>query len=167
MVGRELSERRALAVLQMSASALRYAPHPDRNARLMARIQARADRHNRYGVGMINLKLWQAGMVVNYKRVERLYQAAKLLIRRRKRKKAPVGERLPLARRLAADQVWSVDFVFDRTADGRVLKCRAIIDDATHEAVAIEVERAMSGIGVARVLDGLAVSRGLCRGRPL
>ncbi len=83
-------------------------------------------------------------MLVNYKRVERLYQTAKLQVRRRKRKKVPVGERQPLARPLAADQVWSMDFVFDRTADGRVLKCLTIIDDATHEAVAIEVERAMS-----------------------
>ncbi|AJQ85965.1 hypothetical protein ACU16_20515 [Xanthomonas oryzae pv. oryzicola] len=36
-----------------------------------------------------------------------------------------------------------------------------IVDDATHQAVAIEVERAISGHGVARVLDRLAHSRGL------
>jgi hypothetical protein len=33
--------------------------------------------------------------------------------------------------------VWSADFVFDRTAEGRVLKCLAIVDDATTEAVAV------------------------------
>ncbi len=54
-----------------------------------------------------------------------------------------------------------MDFVFDRTAEGRVIKCLTIVDDATHEAVAIEVERAISGQGVARVLDRLAVQRGL------
>ena len=161
MVERGPSERRALAVMRMSASALRYAPRPDRNAELVETIQALADRHKRYGVGMIYLKLRQAGMLVNHKRVERLYQEAKLQVRRRKRKKVPVGERQPLARPFAADPVWSMDFVFDRTADGRVLKCLTIIDDATHEAVAIEVERAMSGAGVTRVLDRLALSRGL------
>jgi len=56
-----------------------------------------------------------------------------------------------------------MDFVFDRTAEGRVLKCLTIVDDATHEAVAIEVERAISGIGVTRVLDRLALTRGLPR----
>jgi len=161
MIDGGLSERRALAVLQMSASAFRYEPRPDRNAELMVSIQALADRHKRYGVGMIYLKLRQAGTLVNYKRVERLYQEAKLQVRRRKRKKVPPGERQPLARPLAANQVWSTDFVFDRTADGRVLKCLTIVDDATHEAVAIEVERAMSGAGVTRVLDRLALSRGL------
>ncbi len=35
------------------------------------------------------------------------------------------------------------------------------MDDATHEAVAIEVERAIAGHGVARVLDRLALLRGL------
>jgi putative transposase len=51
-----------------------------------------------------------------------------------------------------------MDFVFDRTAEGRVLKCLTIVDDATHEAVAVEVERAISGHGVARVLDRLALA---------
>ncbi len=156
-----LSERRALAMVRMSASAYRYAPRPDRNVELRARILALAQRHKRYGVGMIYLKVRQDGMFVNYKRVERLYQEAKLQVRRRKRKKVLPGERQPLVRPLTANQVWSMDFVFDRTAEGRVLKCLTIVDDATHEAVAIEVERAISGLGVTRVLDRLALTRGL------
>lgn len=54
-----------------------------------------------------------------------------------------------------------MDFVFPRTAEGRTIKCLTIVDDATHEAVAVEVERAISGQGVSRVLDRLAVQRGL------
>jgi transposase InsO family protein len=163
MMGRGLSERRALAVVQMSASALRYEPRPDRNVVLRERILALAQRHQRYGVGMIHLKLRQAGMLVNYKRVERLYQEARLQVRRRKRKKVTAGERQPLLRPTAANQVWSMDFVFDRSAEGRVIKCLTIVDDATHEAVAIEVERAISGHMLTRVLDRLALSRGLPR----
>ncbi|WP_460827739.1 IS3 family transposase, partial [Luteimonas notoginsengisoli] len=161
LVDKGLSERRSLAVVRMSASAYRYAPRPDRNVELRARILALAQRHKRYGVGMIHLKLRQAGLLVNYKRVERLYQEAKLQVRRRKRKKVLPGERQPLIRPLAANQVWSMDFVFDRTAEGRVIKCLTIVDDATHEAIAIEVERAISGVGVTRVLDRLALTRGL------
>jgi len=161
MVDQGLSERRSLAVAGMSASAYRYATRPDRNMELRQRIQALAQRHKRYGVGMIHLKLRQAGLLVNYKRVERLYREAGLQVRRRKRKKVPVAERQPLARPKAANEVWSMDFVFDRTAEGRVLKCLTVVDDATHEAVVIEVERAISGMGVARVMDRLALSRGL------
>jgi hypothetical protein len=71
MVDRGLSERRSLAVVGMSASAYRYETRPDRNAELRQRILALAQRHKRYGVGMIHLKLRQAGLIVNYKRVER------------------------------------------------------------------------------------------------
>lgn len=161
MVGKGLSQRRALAIVRMSASAYRYAPRPDHNVELRECIVALAQRHRRYGVGMIHLKLRQGGMRVNYKRVERLYQEAMLQVRRRKRKKVQPGERQPLVRPVAANQVWSMDFVFDRTAEGRVIKCLTIVDDATHEAVTIEVERAISGLGVTRVLDRLAHSRGL------
>ena len=161
LVARSLSERRALAVVGMSASAFRYAPRPDGNGELRERVQALAQRHRRYGVGMIHLKLRQAGMLVNYKRVERLYQEARLQARRRKRKKVAFGERQPLLRPTAANHVWSMDFVFDRTGEGRVLKCLTIVDDATHEAVAIEVERAISGLMLTRVLDRLGFSRGL------
>jgi len=140
---------------------LAYTPRPDRNVALRERILALAHRYKRYGVGMIYLKLRQEGLLVNYKRVERLYQEAKLQVRRRKRKKVPVGERQPLLRPMAANEVWSMDFVFDRTAEGRVIKCLTIVDDATHEAVAIEVERAISGHMLTRVLDRLALSRGL------
>lgn len=126
----------------MSASALRYQPRPDGNVKLREHIQALAQRHRRYGVGTIHFKLRQAGIRVNYKRVERLYQEARLQVRRRTRKKVMIVERQPLLRPTAANQVWSMDFVFDRTGEGQVFKYLMIVDDATHGTVAVEVERA-------------------------
>ena len=112
---------------------------------------------------MIYLKLRQQGLMVNHKRVERLYAEARLQVRRRKRKKVPVGERQPLVRPSTANDVWSMDFVFDRSADGRVIKCLTIVDDATHESVAIVPERAIGGAHLTRILDQLATTRGLPR----
>jgi putative transposase len=54
-----------------------------------------------------------------------------------------------------------MDFVFDRTAEGRVIKCLTVVDDATYEAVAIEPEWAIGGQVLARMLDRLASRRGL------
>jgi putative transposase len=161
MTSQGLSERRALRVLRMSASALRYDPAPDRNASLRERILVLAHRHRRYGAGMIYLKLRQAGLAVNHKRVDRLYALAKLQVRRRKRKKVPMFERQPLVQPRTANEVWSMDFVFDRTAEGRVIKCLTIVDDATHESVAIVPERAIGGHPLTRILDQLRVTRGL------
>lgn len=161
MVEKGLSERCSLRVIGMSASALRYRPAPDRNQELRQQIIKLAHRHRRYGASMIYLKLRQDGMMVNHKRVERLYGEAGLQVRRRKRKKVPVADRQPLGRPQSANQVWSMDFVFDRTADGRVIKCLTVVDDATHEAVAIVPERAIGGISLTRSLDRLATARGL------
>lgn len=52
--------------------------------------------------------------MVNHKRVERLYSEARLQVKRRKRKKIPIADRQPLGRPRAANQVWSMDFVFDQ-----------------------------------------------------
>ena len=73
MRSKGLSERVALRIVRMSASALRYRPVPDRNAARREQIVALAQRHRRYGAGMIYLKLQVAGEIVNHKRVERLY----------------------------------------------------------------------------------------------
>jgi putative transposase len=143
MRGRGLSQRRSLNAIGMSASAFRYAPRPDRNVELRAQIIALAQRHRRFGVGMIYLKLRHQGQIVNYKRVERLYGVEKLQVRRRRRKKLMVTERHPLSYPAAANAVWSMDFVFNRIATGRTLKCLAIVDDATHEAVAVTPEHSM------------------------
>ena len=161
MVGCGLSERRSLRIIGMSASAYRYEPAADRNGALKDKIIALAQRHRRYGAGMIYLKLHQTGEIVNHKRVERLYAQAGLQLRKRKRKKIPLAERHPLQRPMAANQVWSMDFVYDRTAEGRSIKNLTVVDDATHEAVAIVPERAMGGNQLTRILDQLATTRGL------
>ena len=161
MVTGGLSERRALAVVRMSAAALRYAPRPDPDPGLRDRTVALAHRHRRYGAGMICLKLRQEGRRVNHKRVDRLYAEARLQVRRRRRKKVPLADRQPIARPHRPNDVWSADVVFDRTAEGRVLKCLTIVDDATTEAVAVVPARALGGLPVTRVLDALALTRGL------
>lgn len=80
MTDQGLTERHALRIVRMSASSLRYQPAPNRNIALRDSIKALAYRHKRYGAGMIYLKLRQRGLVVNHKRVERLYTEAGLQV---------------------------------------------------------------------------------------
>lgn len=143
---RGLSERHALRMVGMSASVLRYRRQEDRNPVLRKRIVDLAHRHRRYGYRMIHLRLRHEGLAVNVKRVRRLYREEQLMVRRRKRKKVAAGDRQPLLRPSRQNEVWSVDFVFDRLADGRSLKCLTVVDDCTHEAVAVYPDRAMSGL---------------------
>src|SRR5262249_3643128 len=93
MKGSGLSERHALGVVNMSAGSARYEPAPDRNAELRQQIVGLAHRYKRYGAGMIYLKLRQQGLVVNHKRVDRLYALEKLQLKKRRRKKVPLADR--------------------------------------------------------------------------
>lgn len=156
-----ISERRSLRIARLSASALRYNAQPDKNVELREQITNLAHRYKRYGAEMIYLKIRQTGLIVNHKRVERIYRQEALQVKRRKRKKVPVADRQPLLRPAQANEVWSMDFVFDRTAEGRVIKCLTVVDDATHESLGIYPERAFSGAAVSRVMDHLALTRGL------
>lgn len=54
-----------------------------------------------------------------------------------------------------------MDFVFDRTADGRVIKSLTVVDDASYEAVAIVSESAIGGLSLTRMLNHLALHREL------
>ena len=160
MQDKGLSERHGLRIARMGPSALRYQPRPDGNAALRGKIIGLAQQYRRYGAGMIYLKLRQEGEQVNHKRVERLYRLEGLQVRRRRRKKIPVADRQPLVRPASANEVWSMDFVFDRVATGRTIKCLVVVDDATHEAVAIVPEHNIGGDHLTRLLDEICAQRG-------
>ena len=156
-----LSERRALKLACMSPSVLRYERRDDGNGELRERIVALAHRHRRHGYRMIHLRLRQEGWRVNIKRVRRLYRQENLMVHKRKRKKVALCERQALIRPSRANEVWSMDFVLDRLADGRSLKCLTVVDDATQESVTIAPDTAISGTYVTRLLERIKVERGL------
>ena len=54
-----------------------------------------------------------------------------------------------------------MDFTVDTLADGRGFRTLSIVDDCTRECVAIEVDRSLPGLRVARVLDRLHATLGL------
>ena len=58
------------------------------------------------------------------------------------------------------NEVWSYDFVFDQTEDGKRLKWLPIRDEFTRESVALEVERRMEASDVVRVLATAVAERG-------
>ena len=79
---------------------------------------------------------------VNHKRVQRLWRAEGLRrpVRTRKRRRVTpeTTERLRAQR---PNQVWSLDFQFDETIDGRRLKSLHVLDEHTREALAMRVAR--------------------------
>lgn len=54
-----------------------------------------------------------------------------------------------------------MDFVFDLTTEGRVIKCLTIVEDATHESVTMVAERAIGSEPLTRILDRIGFLRRL------
>jgi putative transposase len=161
----QVSERRACRLAELSRDAFRHAPKPSATTqRLKERMVEVAHVHRRFGYRRIHdlLRVEFAG--VNHKRIYRLYRQAGLRVRRRGKAKRPVsGARHPLQAAGAPGEVLSLDFIFDRCAGGRPLKCLTIADDFTHECPVIAVNHGMSGASVVRVLEQVAAVRGYPR----
>ena len=86
---------------------------------------------------------------MNRKRVQRLWREEGLRVPAKRRKRQRLGHSAVPAARLRAERpnhVWALDFQFDQTADGRVLKLLNIVDEHTREALAIATASTLEGI---------------------
>ncbi len=159
-----VSERRACRALGQARSTQRHRPRVrEDETRLVARIVELARQYGRYGYRRITALLRQDGWRVNAKRVERIWRQEGLKVP----KKQPKSGRLWLAdgsciRRRAEhrNHVWSYDFVFERTHDGRPLRMLTMVDEYTRECLAIDVERRLDSENVLERLAELFVMRG-------
>jgi putative transposase len=153
----------ACGLVQISRSMYRYQSRRPERTRLRERIAEIAALKRRYGYRRVHIVLRREGWAVNRKLTYRLYREAGLAVRRRKRKRIGPFERKPLPKPQRPNLSWSMDFVSDGLANGRRLRCLAIVDDCTRECVAIEVDTSITGTRVKAVLERLADVRGLPR----
>ncbi len=157
--GLGLSERRALKLVGMSASTLRYRPRDDGNGRLRERLTELAGQHRRHGYRMLHSRLRIDGWAINVKRTYRIYRQEGLMVR--KRRKGVALPREPLLLPTRPNEVWSMDFVMDALYHGRRIKILAIVDDCTKESVQIVADTSIPALYVTRVLDQVKDGRGL------
>jgi putative transposase len=125
---------------------------------LRARLGELAKERPRYGYRRLHALLAQEGFWVNHKRVQLLCRDDGLQLRVKKRKRARLGQSTNPHDRLSAtrpNHVWVQDFQFDHTIDCRVLKHLNITDEFSKEALAIELERSMSGDDIVTILERL------------
>ena len=157
----QLSERRACRLVGLSRDSFRNPPMASEQTQaLRCRIVDIAHQRRRFGYRRVHDLLRRDFPGVNHKRVYRLYREANLAVRKRKKSKRPLNERLPLQLAKAVNEVWSMDFVSDSLSNGRRLKYLTVADDFSRECVDIAVDFGISGEYVTRLLDRAAVFRG-------
>jgi putative transposase len=156
-----VSQRRACRLTSQHRSSQRYRRRlvPE-EALLRQRLQLLARRHPRYGYRRIHAILRREGWACNRKRVQRLWRDEGLRLPPRAKRKRR-GPRMP-GHLVAAhpDQVWAIDFVTDRTADGRPIKILTVTDEHTREALATPVARRMGADDTVSTLERIVERRG-------
>ena len=136
----------------------------DSEAQITARTVELACQYGRYGYRRITALLRREGFAVNHKRIERIWSREGLKVPHKQPKRRRLwlndGSCIRL-RPERKDHVWSYDFVFTRTSDGRVIKLLTMIDEYTRESLAIKVGRQLRSQEVLECLADLFIRRGI------
>ena len=162
-----ISQRRICRALDLARSSLRYTSVvSDEEVALVERIEELAGIHPRFGYRRIWALLDREGWTVNKKAVRRHWRqlGLKLAAPRANPKPRPIHGQDANACHLrpsrGKDDVWTWDFIFDRTRDGRSLKWLSLIDEYTRECLALEARRGMTAEEIRVILAEVAERRG-------
>jgi putative transposase len=130
---------------------------------LRSELRRISRRRPRWGYRRAHQLLLEEGWQVNRKRTQRLWREEGLRVPQRRRKRQRLGDSTMPSDRLRAehpDHVWALDFQFDQTADGRILKLLHVVEEFTREALAIECRRRIDADATVAVLERLVAERG-------
>jgi len=109
----------------------------------------------RFGYRRAGILLERKGMIMNEKKLCRIYREDGLSVRRRRGRKRACGSRTPMPVPLQPNRRWSPDFLSDRFRACRKFRIPAVNGDCCRENLALIADTSISGARVARDLDAL------------
>ena len=155
-----VSQRRACKVLAVDRSSVRYKSIRPDDGDLREAMKKVAGERRRFGYRRIHIMLQRQGIVMNQKKLRRLYREERLQVRRRGGRKRALGTRRPMVLPVSSNERWSLDFVSDAFTDGRRFRVLCIVDDFTRECLGLIADTSLSGARVVRELDAIMARRG-------
>lgn len=161
----QISERRACNIVNQPRATQRYRCRKlIVDAPLIKAIKRISMTEPRAGYRTVTKLLKREGILVNVKRVHRIWKKEGLKVPAKVSKKRARGNSASSTQQLKAEHlnhVWSYDFVFDQTMDGGRLKWLPILDEHTRELISLGVSRNMTAADVITQLDQAVNERGI------
>ncbi|MEI6801206.1 MAG: IS3 family transposase [Pseudomonadota bacterium] len=154
MKGHPISQRRACVLIGVDPKTVRR-EHPPDNPDIRLEMNKIAEKRRRFGYRRIGVMLERVGMVMNEKKLYRIYREEGLSVRRRRGRKRARGSRTPMPVPLRPNQRWSLDFLSDTFGACRKFRILAVNDDCCRENLGLIADTSISGARVARELDAL------------
>jgi transposase InsO family protein len=160
----KVTERRACRALAISRTAYRYISIklPDEDE-ITAKIIEYASKYGRVGYRKVAYMLRNDNILINHKRVERIWRQAGLKLPDKQSKKQRIWLNDGSCIRLRPEHenhVWSYDFIEDRTMDGRKIRFLNVIDEYTRECLVSVPRRSWRGNDVIEQLAEVMIFKG-------
>lgn len=143
--------------MSVPRSSCRYQTRKDDSA-LRQQLFELARQKPRFGYRRLYILLRRSGQRINHKRVQRVYRATGLCVRRIRRKRLTRSYACP-PKLNAPNQEWAIDFASDVTASGQRLRVFSVVDCFTRECLALETDTCMPSTRVTRVLQRIISER--------
>ena len=149
-----ISQRRACVLIGVDPKTVRRERPPD-NPEIRDEMHKIAEKRRRFGYRRLGILLERKGMIMNEKKLYRIYREEGLSVRRRRGRKRARGSRTPMPVPLRPNQRWSLDFLSDTFGACRKFRILAVNDDCCRENLALIADTSISGARVAREMDAL------------
>lgn len=156
-----LSQRQACALTGCPRPTMQYKsrkkPH---DALVRDRLRCVAQERPRFGWRRLKILLKREGIVMNHKRLRRIYREERLQVRPRKKRRVRLvrGNWAPAPTRL--NEEWGLDFMGDYLLSRRKVRVLTIEDRFSREGLALDPDFSLTSRRVIRTLDEIAAIRG-------
>jgi putative transposase len=155
------SQRRICRLYGVNRSTIRHVTRrPDAKEEIKVLLMQLADRHKRWGFGLMFRWLRREGYPWNHKRVYRIYCELSLNLRIKPKRRLPTRNPIALHQPVEPNLFWSMDFRSDALASGRKFRTLNVLDDFNRESLAIEIDYTLPAERVVGVLHQIASIRG-------
>lgn len=144
----------------MDRSAVRYERKRKDDGAERALLAELAAERRRFGYRRLREMARRRGVVMNLKKVWRLYSELGLKVRHRGGRKRAIGTRAPLEKAARPNAIWVLDFVSDTLESGRRFRVFNVEDQFTRRGLGVEVDTSLPGRRIVRVLDRLVAEWG-------
>ncbi len=151
-----VSERRACQAMQMNRSSYRYVGCQDMMDAAYRQVVSLSQRYACWGYRKIYDLMRGSELPISRERIRLIRRREGLQVVTKRRKRKVLGTTTQWVNRANyPNHVWSYDFVFDQSVDGRQLKCLTVVDEFTRQGFEITVARTLSASDVIGVLEKL------------
>lgn len=144
----------------ISRTSFSYEPETRDDSELVEKLKSISKKHPREGSRKAYMRIRREGMIVNHKKVERIWQdnGLSVIVKRRQRRRGK-GLKTPLSASYP-NHVWAYDFMEDSCFNGRKLRILNVVDEFTRECMETYIDYSINSEKVIEILEFLFMIHG-------